>query len=135
MSLPLAFLHGEQVLFGIVVAGLISLIGVPLLLYVWLWRTKWSELKLAISYFILVAVLCVVFGAIPNDPSSILSIIVFAFTFVLTLPWSVLAVWAVSEFNSGGSDIKFAIWMSVAAGVNAVLLYFVAVKMRRLIKA
>jgi len=134
MNLILAFLHGEQVLIGLGLAGLIVLIGGPLVLYVWLWHTKVSELKLTIAYLILMAILCVVFGTSSNI-SSILSLTMSMLGYILSLPWSVLASRAVSAAtNSEVSDQQFALLMMLAAGINAVLLYLAAVKMRRLIK-
>ena len=134
MNLSLAFLHGEQVLIGLGLAGLIVLIGGPLVLYVWLWHTKVSELKLTAAYLIFMALLCVVFGSSP-DITSILSLTISMLGYILSLPWSVLASWAVSEArNSPVSDREFALLMMFAAGINAVLLYLAAVKMRRLIR-
>ena len=49
MNVSPALLHGEQVLVALVFAGLSVVIGLPALLYVWLWHTKLSELKLAIG--------------------------------------------------------------------------------------
>ena len=135
MTLPLAFLHGEQMLFGLVLAGLIALIAVPVLLYVWLWHTKWSEFQLAIGYLILAVILSFAFGAMPNDPRSIFSIMVSAFAFILTLPLNLVVNMVLSRFRGPGvSDAEFMVSMLIAAGLNSVLLYFAAVKMRRLIK-
>ena len=134
MSLPLAFLHGEQVLVALGLAGLIALIGVPVVLYVWLWRTKISEFKLALAYLILMAILCGVFSS-NNDPTAMFSLTLSGLGFVLSLPWSVLAGWLLSTaFNSDVGDGTIAILMMVGASINAVLLYFAAVKMRRLIR-
>lgn len=131
----LAFLHGEQALVGIVLAGLIALIGVPLLLYVWLWHTKVSELQLACAYLVFVAVLCVVYASSVNDPPSMLSLTPSLLGFILTLPWSAVVGLGVSEmFDWQLSDGKFALIMMLGALINSVLLYFAAVKMRRLIQ-
>ena len=122
-------------LIGLLFAGVIVLVGFPLLLYVWLWHTKVSELKLTFAYFISVALLCVALALNPNDPTSILSLTAFLVSFILTLPWSVVAGWVLSEVrNSALSDREFAVVMLFGAGLNAVLLYFIAAKMRRLIK-
>lgn len=131
----LAFLHGEQMLVALLLAGIVALVGVPLALYLWLWRTELSELKLALGYFAITAVLCGVVAFSVNDPPSILPLTASALGFILTLPWSPLGGWAFSEIrNSVPSDREFAVVMLLAAGLNAVLLYFLAVKMRRLIK-
>ena len=57
MNFSPAFLQDEIVLVGLLFVGLIALIGVPLVLYLWLWHTKVSELKLTLAYLILMAVL------------------------------------------------------------------------------
>ena len=133
MNFSSAFLHGEAALVGLLFAGVIALVGVPLVLYVWLWHTKLSELKLTVAYLILMAVLCVVFGSGPSL-SSIFSLTISMLGLILSLPWSALASWALSEArNSPVSDREFALLMMLAAGINAVLLYFAAAKMRRLI--
>lgn len=134
-ALPVAFLHGEQALVGIALAGLIALIGVPALLYVWLWHTKVSALQLSIAYLVLMAVLCGVSLSSPNNPLSIPPLTAWALGFILTLPWSAVAAWVLSQtLKLDLNDQQFAMMMMVAAGVNAVLLYLVARKMRRLIQ-
>lgn len=136
MNLPLAFLHGEWILVPLALAGLTALIGVPLALYVWLWHTKVSELKLAIAYLIFVGVLCIIFGSAgPANPAWILSNTASALGFILTLPWNLLAGWAFSILRgSEVNDHEFAIMMMIGGGVNAVLLYLVALKLRHLIQ-
>ena len=70
----------------------------------------------------------------PNDPVSILSLTAFAFGLILSLPWSVTG-WIIGEvLNVSLGDRAFAVVMLFAAAINAVLLYFAAVKMRRLIQ-
>lgn len=131
----LAFLHGEQALVGIALAGLIALIGVPLVLYLWLWHTKISELQLACAYLAFVAVLCLVYSSGPSRPPSILSLTPSFLGLILTLPWSAIIGWGLSEmFKWGLSDREFAVVMMFAALINSVLLYFAAVKMRRKIE-
>ena len=136
MNLPLAFLHGEWILVPLGLAVLIALIGVPLVLYIWLWRTKISELKLAIGYLLFVAVLCFMFGSSgPANPASILWNTASALGFILTLPWNLLATWVFSNLRgSEVSDHDIAIMMLLGGGVNAVLLYLIAIKLRRLIR-
>ena len=136
MSIPLlAFLHGEQALVAIALAGLIALMGVPLLLYVWLWHTKVSELQLACAYLVFVGVLCAVSASVANGPPFLLSLIPPFLAFILTLPWSAIGGWGLSEmFDWQLSDGQFAVIMMLGALINSVLLYFAAVKMRRLIQ-
>ena len=134
MNFSPAFLHGEIVLVGLLLAGLIALIGVPLVLYLWLWHTKVSALRLTFAYLILMAVLSVVFASGPNL-LSIVSITASMLGYILSLPWSVLASWALKRgTDSPLSDREFAMLMMLAACINAGLLYLAAVKMRRLIK-
>lgn len=135
MNLPLAILHGEQALAALGLAGLIALIGVPVLLYIWLWRTKISEFKLTLAYLILMAVLCGVYSSSPNAPDAMFSLTLSALAFVLSLPWSALLGWVLSAaFDLELGDDTIAILMMVGASINAVLLYLAAVKMRRLIQ-
>lgn len=129
-----AFLHGEQVLVALLFAGVITLLGIPVL-YVWLWHTKVSELKLAIAYFMIATVMCagLAFGAF--NPVAMLPLTASALGFILSLPWSLVLGWGVSEaLNLKLGDRGLAVVMLFGAGVNAVLLYFAAVKMRRLIE-
>ena len=135
MSLSLAILHGEQALVGFALAGLIVVIGTPLLLYVWLWHTRITALKLASAYFVSVALLCIVLALSTFSPISLLSLTAYSLCFILSLPWSVLAGGALWEIrNSVLSDRELTVVMFFGACVNAVLLYFAAAKMRRLIE-
>jgi len=136
--LRLAFLHGEQILIGILLAAAIILVCFPVLLYIWLWHSKVSELKLADAFFGFVTALAVMLIVMPNDPTSIFSLTVFSLSFILTLPWSALAGGVLGEIlkarGSGLGDNGFAVVMIFSAGINAVILYFIAVKLRRLIE-
>ena len=135
MNFLFAFLHGEQVLIGLLLAGIVVLVGVPFLLYLWVWNTRLSETHLAVGYFMSVAALCVGLAVTPSDPTSILALAAFSVSFILTLPWSPLAGWLVSEFrDSALSDRAFSVVMLIGAGINAVILYFIAVKIRRIIR-
>ena len=136
MNVPLlAFLHGEQALVAIAFAGLIALFGVPLVLYVWLWHTKLSGLQLACAYLVLMAVLCAFYSSGPTRPPSLLALTPSFLAFILTLPWSAIAGWGLSEmFKWELSDGQFAVVMMFAALINSVLLYVAAVKMRRKIE-
>jgi hypothetical protein len=136
MSFSPAFLHGEQVLVGLGLAALITLIVIPLLLYFWLWHTKISELQLATAYFILMAVVCGSLAFSTSNPTSIFQLTVVGLGFLLTLPWNLLAGWLFSlAINTGLSDRQLAVVMLLGAAINAVLLYFAAIKMRRIIGA
>lgn len=136
MNLPLAILHGEQALAALGLAGLIVLIGVPVLLYVWLWHTKVSEFKLTLAYLILMAILCGVYSSSPNDPDAIFSLTLSSLAFVLSLPWSALVGWVLSAaFELELGDDMIAVIMMVGASINSVLLYLAAVKMRRLVES
>lgn len=134
----LAFLHGEQVLIGILLAAAVVFVCFPVLLYIWLWRTQVSELKLAVAFFVSVTVLAVILVVTPNDPTSILTLAAFSLSFILTLPWSALAstvlVQILKAGGSGMGENAFAVLMIISAAVNAVILYFIAVKLRRLIE-
>ena len=133
MNFSPGFLHGEVAFFGLLLGALVGLIGGPLVLYIWLWRTKVSELKLAVAYLILMAVLSVVYSQ--SDLSSMLSLTASGLGLFLSLPWSVLAALALNAIGkSSGSDREFAVLMMVAASINAVLLYLIARKMRRKIE-
>lgn len=127
-----AFLHGETIVLGLLLGALVGLIGGPLLLYIWLWHTKVSELSLTVGYLILMAILCVVFSW--NSPSSMLSLTASGLGFFLSLPWSLLAGWALSEVTNSDSDRQIALLMMGGAGINAVLLYLAARRMRRTIE-
>jgi hypothetical protein len=135
MNSPLlAFLHGEQALVGMALAGLIALIGVPLSIYVWLWHTKLSEFQLACAYLVLMVVLCAVFSSGANAPAAMPSITPWMLAFILTLPWSAIVGFGLNEmFDWHMSDGAFAVVMMLGALINSVPLYFAAVKMRRLI--
>ena len=135
MNLSLAFFHGEQALVGLTLAGLIALIGVPLVLYVWLRHTKLSELKLTLTYAFLMAVVCGLSAFIPGDPRSVFQLTIYTLALILSLPWNVITLAAMSmAHHSDFSDREFAFVMLLGAGVNAVILFFIAKKLRRLIE-
>ena len=60
--------------------------------------------------------------------------LLFSIGFILTLPWSAVTSFIVAKLSPGLGDRPFALVLVVFAGVNAVILYFIAVKIRRLIK-
>jgi hypothetical protein len=133
----LAFLHGEQLLVGFLLAGVLVLIA-PILIYFWLWHSKLSELELALAYFVIVAVLCGLFAITSGDPTSIFAFTVMGLSFILTLPWSLMitigSTLILSPDDANLGDRSYALLLALAAGVNAVILYFIAVKMRRIIE-
>lgn len=137
MTESLAFLHGEQLLVGFLLAGVFVLIA-PILIYFWLWHSKLSEFELALAYFVIVAVLCGLFAVTSGDPTSIFAFTVFGLSFILTLPWSLVITIGsnliLSSADATLGDRTFALLLALAAGVNAVILYFIAVKMRRIIE-
>jgi uncharacterized membrane protein len=133
--LTLAFLHGEEVLIGLPLAVGIILVGVPLLLYIWLWHTKASEMKLALAYFASVAALCGMLSLNLYARPSVFLLTALCLSFLLTLPWSALVGWVLSNPNGSAiGDHKVEVVMLFGAVINAVILYSIAVKMRRLIK-
>jgi hypothetical protein len=135
MSLFLAFLHGEQALVGFIFAAVLALLGVPLLLYVWLWHTRVSELKLAVAYLIITAGACGIVAFNTPDSASILIFTAFFIAFIFSLPWNVITfgvLWLTGNSNVG--DREFALVMLLGAGMNTMLVYFAAKKMRGLIQ-
>jgi hypothetical protein len=134
MNLSLAFFHGEQALVGLLFAALIALFGFPLLVYVWLRHTKLSERIPALVYFIVTASACViVLGA--HNPAFLPLLTIFYIGFILTLPWNVITIFALYWFgNQYMSDREIAFVMLMGAGINTMLLYFLAKKLRGLVK-
>ena len=131
MNLFLAFLHGEQALIGFIFAAITVLLGFPLLVYVWLRHTKLSEKKLAIAYFIVAASACGAFALRVPDSAYIPIFTVFYIAFILTLPWNVITIVALYVFdNQFMSDNEVTLVMLMGAGINTMLLYFFAKKIR-----
>jgi hypothetical protein len=135
MNLSLAFLHGEQVLVGFIFTAVIVLLGFPLLIYVWLRHTKLSEKKLALAYFIVTAGACGMLALGVPDSAYIPTLTVAYFAFILTLPWNVITIVALYVFgNQFMSDKEAVLVMLMGAGINTMLLYFFAKKMRGSVK-
>ena len=135
MNISLAFLHGSQVLVGFVFAAVIVLLGFPLLLYVWLWRTKVSERKLAIGYLVVTASACGVVALSSPGSATIFIFTAFFIAFIFSLPWNVITIVAISFIaHQNMSDNEFALIMLLGAGINSMLLYFAAKKMRNRIQ-
>ena len=131
MNFSPAFFHGEQALVAIALAVLIAVISVPLVFYVWLWHTKASERTLALTYGISTAVLCGL-GVMPTyDPASLFHLTAFTLAGILTLPWNIitLVVTAMAS-NAEISDREMVLAMLIAGGVNTVIVFYVAKRMR-----
>ena len=129
-----ALVHGEQILVGLGLGALIACILVPALLYICLRHTEISELQLALTYFTVTAVLCGFSAFGPDNPPSISSATAFTLTFILTLPWNALVGVFSLYRDTYLSDRQFAVVMLFGAVSNAVLLYFAAIKLRRIIR-
>jgi len=129
MNLSLAFFHGEQALVAFVLAGLIIVIAVPLVFYVWLRHTKASELKLTLTYVISTAVICVLNAFSTNDPTSLFQLTVFILAFILTLPWNVITFLVISLVGNADVSVREVVVITLlGAGVNTVILFFLAKK-------
>ena len=135
MNLSLAFFHGEQALVGFIFAAVIALLGFPLLIYVWLRHTKVSEQILALTYFIVTASACVVMALSTPDPTSVPLLTIVYIAFIFTLPWNVITIFVLYAYgNQYMTDREVAFVMLMGAGINTMLLYFLAKKLRRLVK-
>ena len=131
MNLFLAFLHGEQAFVGFIFAAVIALLGFPLLVYVWLRHTKLSEKKLALAFFIVTASACGMVALGAPDSAYIPIFTVFYVAFIYTLPWNVITIFALYVFgNQYMSDHEAVLVMLMGAGINTMLLYFFAKKIR-----
>ena len=129
MNLSLAFLHGEQALVGFVFAAVTVLVGFPLLVYIWLRHTKLSEKKLALVYFIVTASACGVFAL--SDSTSLPLFIPSYIAFIFTMPWNLITIFALYWLgNQYMSDNEVGLVMLMGAGINTMLLYFFAKKIR-----
>ena len=132
MNLFLAFFHGEQALVGFLFAGIIVLICVPLVFYVWLWRTKSSPLKLTLIYLVSTAVLCVLSLIPTENPISLFHVTTATLTGILTLPWNVITLLPVALSDiSEISRTEGVVAVLLGAGVHAWILFFLATKARR----
>jgi hypothetical protein len=131
MNLSLAFLHGEQAFLAFIFVAFTVLFGVPLLGYVWLRHTKLSERKLALAYFIVTGSACGVFALGGLDSAYIPLLTVFYIAFIFTLPWNVISIFALYWFgNQYMSNHEIAFVMLLGAGINTMLLYFLAKTIR-----
>ena len=129
MNLSLAFLHGEQAFVAFIFVAFTVLFGVPLLVYVWLRHTKLSEKKLALAYFIVTASACGVFAL--SDSTSLPLFIPSYIAFIFTMPWNLITIFALYWLgNQYMSDNEVALVMLMGAGINTMLLYFFAKKIR-----
>ena len=134
MNLLLAFLSVDVIALLITLLVTVGvLVGVPLLFYLWLRQTELPALYLALAYLLPVAVLCVL-PSVAEAHSKLSSVSVLS-SFILTLPWSALARWGLQVVSDPLlSDSEYAVMMLLCAGVNAVILYFVGVRVRRPMK-
>ena len=131
MNLSLAFFHGEQALVALGLAGAIIVISVPLVFYIWLWRTKSSPRTLTVTYAISTAVLCALTALSADDPFSLFYLTVSTLAGILTLPWNLLTVLAIAFANN--SDISHAesvVALLLGGGVNTMIVFFLAKKAR-----
>jgi len=129
MNLSLAFFHGEQALVALALGGLIVVVAVPLVFYVWLRRTNSSERTLTYTYAVSTAVFCVLMAVTTYDELSLSHLTVATIAFILTLPWNVITLVAVSV--AGNADIgnrEIIAAMLLGAGVNAWILFLIAKK-------
>jgi hypothetical protein len=131
MSLSLVFFHGEQALVAFVVGALIVVIGIPLVFYVWLWHTKASERTLALTYAVPTAILCGL-SALQPDQVSLFHLTVSTVAGILTLPWNIitLVVTALAS-NADIGDREIVITMLLGAGVNTLIVFYAARRIRR----
>ena len=132
MNLSLAFFHGEQALVALVLGGLIVVVAVPLVFYVWLRHSKSSELKLTYIYVLSTAVFCALMALTTYDEVSLFHLTVATVAFILTLPWNLITLFVVSfagNSDIGNSEILSA--MLLGAGVNAWILFFLAKKAKK----
>jgi len=129
MNLSLAFFHGEQAFVGFVLAAVTVLLGFPLIVYVWLRHTKLSEKKLALAYLIVTVSACGVFAL--SDSTSLPLFIPSYIAFIFTMPWNLITIFALYWLgNQYMSDNEVALVMLMGAGINTMLLYFLAKKIR-----
>ena len=131
MNFSLAFFHGEQFLVGMAAAFLIVVITAPLVLIIW-WKTKSSERTLTLTYVIAVAVACGL-SAIPTDnPLSMFQFTMFTVGGILALPWNLITIVAIDiTNNSYVSDRESMVATLLGAGVNAVIIFYGAKRLRR----
>lgn len=130
MNLFLAFFHGEQALVAFGLGGLIIVVAVPLVFYVWLRRTKSSERALTLIYAISTAVLCGLSAFQSDDPVSVFQLTVFTLAGVLTMPWNVitLIVITLAAPNTDIRDREIVVTMLLGGGVNTMILFYIAKK-------
>lgn len=131
MNLSPAFFHGEQALVALALAGLIVVISVPLVFHVWLWHTKASERTLAVTYAVSTAILCGLSVLKPDDPLSLFHLTVSTVAGILTLPWNIITLVATAmASNTDISDREIVIAMLLGAGVNTLIVFYIAKRMR-----
>ena len=135
MNLSLAFFHGEQALVGLVFAAGLVLFVIPLVIYVWLWLTNVSERKLSFAYLILTVITCALTAFSSPGTASVLNFAAVYTGFVLTLPWNIITLVVLYlGGNPNVSDYEFALIMLLGAGINTMLVYLFAKKIRGRVK-
>jgi hypothetical protein len=131
MNFSLAFFHGEQALIGFGAGIIILVICVPLVCYIWLRHTNSSERTLTLIYVVSMAV---VFALIPfnmSDPTSSFGLTLFTLALILSLPWNVVTLAVISfAAHAEVSDREFVATMLLGAGLNTMLVYYAAKKVR-----
>jgi len=130
MNLLLAFFHGEQALAAFALSGFIIVVAVPLVFYVWLRQTKSSERTLTLIYAISTAVLCGLSAFHSEDPVSVFQLTVFTLAGLLTMPWNVITLIAITLAapNLDISDREIVVTMLLGGGVNTMVLFYLAKK-------
>ena len=125
-----AFFHGEQAIVAFIIGGLIIVVAVPLVFYVWLRHTKSSERPLTIIYAITTAILCGVTAFASENSVSVSHLTVFTLAGLLTLPWNIITLIAISLAapNTDINDREIVVAMLLGAGVNTMILRFLAKK-------
>ena len=110
----LAFLHGETILFGMLLIAFVFW-GTALALVVWKWRyLRMYRLRVIVAYLLLLAVPCLLLLSNSTDFFG------FIFASALTLPWSLLLPgWL-------GEDLALAVSLFLCGVLNSVLFYLAA---------
>lgn len=111
-----AFLHGEYLVFGMLLVGLLFWSSV-LALFVWKWRyISQHKFLVAVVYLLLVAVSCLL---LLSDEGGFFG---FILANGLTLPWTLV----VPQLLGVDGDSAYAASLFLCGVINAVLFYFLA---------
>jgi hypothetical protein len=110
----LAFLHGESIVFGIFIIGVLFWIS-ALALLVWKWRYLAERLwQVSAGYLLLVAVFCLLLLSYSTD------FIGFIFGTALTLPWALFVPKLLGAVENPGLAASF----FLCGVINVALFYF-----------